>query len=183
VASIFEFEEVIEWTADPHEVKELITLGIKALKKYLAQKPPAHPTTLKGSIMANYQLTEGDSVVITLTDTDDVTGEAVIIDPGSVTAELSDLSDSVVVDPSGTFLTLTAGSVDGLGNTVTVNATVGGVSSVPWTGTYDVVANVVTPDSTTLSGTFGTEEAPVATDGSGELLTNGQALGGRPAEA
>jgi hypothetical protein len=80
-------------------------------------------------------------------------------------------------------LTLTAGSVDGLGNTVTVNATVGGVSSVPWTGTYDVVANVVTPDSTTLSGTFGTEEAPVATDGSGELLTNGQALGGRPAEA
>jgi hypothetical protein len=171
-----------EWLISD-QLEELVRLSIKALKKYLAQTTPAKPTTLKGNLMANYQLTQGDSVVVTLTDTDDVTGLAVTPDSDSVTATLSSSTDSVVVDPSGTFLTLTAGSVDGLGNTVTVNATVGGVSSVPWTGTYDVVANVVTPDSTTLSGTFGTEEAPVATDGSGELLTNGQALGGRPAEA
>jgi hypothetical protein len=44
-----------------------------------------------------------------------------------------------------------------------VNATVGGIASGPsggWVGTYDVVAAVVTPDATTLVGTFGTESAP-----------------------
>jgi len=119
--------------------------------------------TIKGTKMANYQLNAGDSVVDTISDTDNVTGAAVAVDAGSVTAVLSSTTDTVVVDPSGTFATITAGTTVGVGNTVTVNATVGGVASAPFVGTYDVVAAVVVPDATTLSGTFGTESGPTGT--------------------
>jgi hypothetical protein len=109
--------------------------------------------------MANYQLNAGDSVVVTLTDTDDVTGLAVPTDAGSVTVVLSNISDSVVVDPSGTFLTITGGPLNN-GNTVTVNAKVNGVASKPFVGTYDVVASAPVTSSTTLTGTFGVETGP-----------------------
>jgi hypothetical protein len=145
-----------------HACIELVHDLTKALKKYLAETPPAS-TTLKGNLMANYQLNTGDSVVVAFTDSDNVTGAAVVIDPGSVTAVLSDTTDSVVIDPSGTFATITAGTSLAVGKTVTVNATVGGIASGPsggWVGAYDVVAAVVTPDATTLVGTFGTESAP-----------------------
>ena len=145
-----------QWWVIPEEVETLIELGIKALKKYLGSEQ----TILKGDLMADYQLNAGDSVVVTLTDTDAVTGAAVTPDAGSVSATLSSATDTVVVDPSGTFLTVTAGTADSVGNTVTVDATVGGVASTPWVGTYDVVA--VVPDATVLLGTFGTETPPAA---------------------
>ena len=110
--------------------------------------------------MADFQLNAGDSVVVTVTDTDNVTGAAVTPDAGSVTAVLSSTTDTIVDNTDGTF-TITAGATAGLGNTVTVNATVGGVASASAVGTYDVVANV-TPDATTLAVTFGTESAPAA---------------------
>ena len=109
--------------------------------------------------MANYQLNAGDSVVITVTDTDDVTDDVVVPDAGSVTAVLSSTTDSIVDNADGTF-TITAGSVASTDNTVTTNATVGGVASKPGVGTYDVVVTVA--DTTTLSVAFGTETAPVS---------------------
>lgn len=109
----------------------------------------------------DYPLNAGDSVKVDLAYADDVTGEAVTPDAGSVLAELSSSSDTVLVDESQTFLTITAGDVVGDGNTVTVTGTVGGVASTPWVGTYDVVADVVTPpDPTTITGTFETETTP-----------------------
>jgi hypothetical protein len=141
--------------------RELVRLGIKALKKYVL-----NPTTLtlEGLSMttiptSDYQLNAGDSVVVTITDTDDVTGATVTPDAGSVLAVLSSSTDTVVVDPSGTFLTITAGGTDSVGNTVTVSAEVNGVASASAVGTYDVVA--ATPDATSLSLSFGTETAPV----------------------
>lgn len=116
--------------------------------------------TTKEGIMADYQLDAGDSVVVTITDTDEVTGEAVVPDEGSVAAELSSDTDSFVLDPSGSFLTLTAGATPGTGNSLTVTATVGGVASSPAVGTYDVVSNVAPPNPTALSLTFGVESAP-----------------------
>lgn len=110
--------------------------------------------------MANYPLNAGDSVVATIADNDAVTGAVVTPDAGSVTAVLSSATDTVVVDPSGTFATITAGTALGTNNTVTVNATVGGVASATAVGTYDVVAAAA--DATTLSVTFGTESAPAA---------------------
>lgn len=109
--------------------------------------------------MADYPLTTGDSVVITLTDTDTVTNQPVAIDAGSVTFELSDTADTAVLNADGT-ITLTAGAIIAAGKTITVNATVGGIASAPWVGTYDVVA---VADPTALSGVFGTE-TPATSD-------------------
>jgi hypothetical protein len=141
------------------ELRAIVRLGVKALTKYLEEKPPG--TTLKGDLSMNDQLNTLDSVVVNLTDTDNVTGAAVVIDPGSVTVVLSDPTDSVVIDPSGAFITITAGANLAVGKTATVNATVGGVASGPVGGlvlTYDVIA--AAPDATTLSGVFASETAP-----------------------
>jgi hypothetical protein len=148
------------------ELRELVRLAIKILKRYVSEfstLTTIHLTT-EGPDMttipvADYPLTEGDSVVVTITDTDDVTGAVVALDEGGVTAELSSDTDTVVVDPSGTFLTITAGDTPSTGNTVTVNGTVNGVAATPGVGTYDVVA-AVTQDPTTISLAFGTESAP-----------------------
>jgi hypothetical protein len=153
---------------------ERFTRFIDVLIEQLTSETPAttlHLTT-KGIIMANYQLNAGDSVVITITDTDDVTGSPVTPDAGSVTAVLSSSTDTIVVDPSGTFATITAGETLGTNNTVTVNATVGGVASTPAVGNYDVVADVV-PDATSLGVTFGTESAPSGTATADELDATG----------
>lgn len=150
-----------EFWVIPEEVETLIRLGIKALKKYLAEPDGS---TIKGNLMSNYQLNTGDSVVVTLSVTDDVTGATDTFDANSVTASLSSASDTVAVDPSQTFLTITAGSTASVGNTVTVNGSVAGLASEPWVGTYDDVQAVVSPDATTILGVFGTETAPVATD-------------------
>jgi hypothetical protein len=144
-----------------HAVLDLIRDLRNALKKYLAH------TTLQGDLMANYQLTTDDSVVITLTDTDDVTGDVVTPDTGSVVATLSDTTDTAVVDPSGSFVTLTGSGSVATGKTITVAATVGGVASTPFVGTYDVVDAVdTTADPTTLTGLFGIESAPSTTGSS-----------------
>ena len=136
--------------------------------------------TTKEGPMANFPLNAGDSVVVTISDTDDVTGAAVTPDAGSVTAELSNTEDSVVVDPSGAFATLTAGATASTDNTLTVNATVNGNASKPGVGTYDVVV-VTPPDATTVTLTFGTETAPtsvaapvaaVATEAAGTFRTS-----------
>jgi hypothetical protein len=142
-----------------HAVLDLIRDLRNALKKYLAH------TTLQGDLMANYQLTTDDSVVITLTDTDDVTGDVVTPDTGSVVATLSDTTDTAVVDPSGSFVTLTGSGSVATGKTITVDATVGGVASTPFVGTYDVV-DAVFPNLTTLTGLFGIESAPSTTGSS-----------------
>ena len=121
--------------------------------------------TIQGEPMADFQLNAGDSVVVTLTVTDDVTGDVVTPDAGSVLASLSSATDSVVDNGDGTF-TLTAGQSLGTGNTLTVTGTVNGVAFGPVggaVGTYDVDADVVTPDSTTGVLTFGTESAPTVT--------------------
>jgi hypothetical protein len=144
-----------------HAVLDLIRDLRNALKKYLAH------TTLQGDLMANYQLTTDDSVVITLTDTDDVTGDVVTPDTGSVVATLSDTTDTAVVDPSGSFVTLTGSGSVATGKTITVAATVWGVASTPFVGTYDVVDAVdTTADPTTLTGLFGIESAPSTTGSS-----------------
>jgi hypothetical protein len=144
-----------------HAVLDLIRDLRNALKKYLAH------TTLQGDLMANYQLTTDDSVVITLTDTDDVTGDVVTPDTGSVVATLSDTTDTAMVDPSGSFVTLTGSGSVATGKTITVTAEVWGVASTPFVGTYDVVdAVVTTPDPTTLTGLFGIESAPSTTGSS-----------------
>lgn len=114
--------------------------------------------------MADFQLNAGDSVVVTVTDTDDVTGAVVVPDAGSTTVVSSNSSDTVTANADGTF-TLTAGASDvgSVGNTVTANATVGGVASNPGVGTYDVIAvTPPPPDTTTLSVAFGTETPPAA---------------------
>lgn len=115
--------------------------------------------------MADFQLNAGDSVVVTVTDTDDVTGDVVTPDAGSVTAVLSSTTDTIVENADGTFtLTAAASDVGSTGNTVTVNATVNGNASAPGVGTYDVVAvTPPPPDATTLSVAFGTTDTPPAT--------------------
>jgi hypothetical protein len=112
---------------------------------------------------SNYQLTEGDSVVITITITDDQTGATVTADPGSVTAVSTNPNDTVVVDPSQTFVTLTASDALNTDQLLTVNATVGGVAVGPTGGAvfeYDVVAPVTPPASYTMTLTAGVETAP-----------------------
>ena len=111
--------------------------------------------------MANYQLTSGDSVVVTPTVVDDVTGATVTADAGSVSAALSSTTDTLVDNTDGTF-TIVAGSVDAVGNTITVQAAVNGVACTPGVGTYDVVAVVTPPDATSVSVSFGTETPPAA---------------------
>ena len=146
-------ERILKWLRRIwHELGELLEHEVH----------PRYTLTLttKEGLMANYQLNAGDSVVVTIADTDTVTGLAVTPDAGSVTAVLSSTTDTIVVDPSGTFVTITSGSTLTTGNTVTVNATVGGVASTPAVGTYDVVAAVVPANPTALSVTFGTETAP-----------------------
>jgi hypothetical protein len=125
----------------------------------LGSRSKTSQTKLQGDLMADYPLTTGDSVVITLTDTDTVTNQPVAIDAGSVTFELSDTADAAVLNADGT-ITLTAGATIAAGKTITVNATVGGIASAPWVGAYDVVA---VADPTALSGVFGTE-TPATSD-------------------
>jgi len=146
---------------------ELLPQVRRALQIYLGETSSATELSLttKGPNMtvipvSNYPLAAGDSVVVTVVDTDVVTGLPVTPDAGSVTAVLSSTTDTVVVDPTGTFATITAGTVEGTGNTVTVNASYKGALSTPVTGTYDVVAAVVSGDATALSVSFGTETPP-----------------------
>ena len=81
--------------------------------------------------MSDYQLNQGDTVVVTITDTDDVTGDVVTPDAGSVSVSLSPnaSSSTVVLDPSGTFATITAGPNESVGDAILVDATVNGVAS------------------------------------------------------
>jgi protein involved in polysaccharide export with SLBB domain len=159
--------------AKPCQFEELIQLATKALKKYLAETTP-EPTTITlnplGATMTinnpNFQLNAGDVVVVTITDTGDNTGTVYTPDAGSVTAVLAGpASDTLqpVVDPSGDFFTITAGQLLGAGNTVTVNALVSGVASGPVGGavfTFDVVADVVASEPTTITLSAGSESAP-----------------------
>lgn len=124
---------------------------LEAALQYLTDGPPG--TTLQGDLMANQQMNTGDSIIVTITDTEDATGLPATIDPGSLTASLSDTTDSAVVNADGT-VTLTAGPTLATSKTITVSATVAGVASHDWVGTYDVIAPVVEPTSTTLAGTF-----------------------------
>lgn len=116
--------------------------------------------TIKGQDMANYQLNAGDSVVVTVTDTDNVTGAVVVADAGSVSAVLTSTTDILTANADGTF-SITAGATKGTGNTVTVSATVGGAASTAAVGTYDVVGPTA-GNATTLSVAFGTETGPGA---------------------
>lgn len=109
--------------------------------------------------MANEQINAGDSIVATLTVTDDETGDVVSPDAGSITTSLSESTDSVVDNGDGTF-TLSVGSTLSTGNTLTVNGTVNGVAFAAAVGTYDVVADVTPPDTFTGTLSFGTETAP-----------------------
>ena len=145
------------WEELAHKVIHWLDLIIARLE---SESTTSLTISIQGEPMADFQLNAGDSVVVTVTDTDNVTGAAVTPDAGSVTAVLSSTTDTIVDNTDGTF-TITAGATAGLGNTVTVNATVGGVASASAVGTYDVVANVA-PDATTLAVTFGTESAAVA---------------------
>ena len=86
----------------------LVHLASKALQKYLTETTSNPTTTLKGDLPMNYQLNTADTVVVTITDTVDATGLATTIDPGSLTATLSDTTDSVSV--SGSTVTLTGGT-------------------------------------------------------------------------
>lgn len=127
--------------------------------------------------MANYPLNTGDSVVVTVTDTDTVTGLSVTPDAGSVKAMLSSSTDTLVENADGTF-TVTAGETLGTGNTLTVNATVNGVASKEAVGTYDVVAAVTPANPTALSVSFGTETSPAATPASAASTTNSPVTSG-----
>ena len=128
-----------------------------------SETPTTLSITIQGEPMANFQLNAGDSVVVTVSDTDNVTGAVVTPDSGSVTAVLSSSADAISANSDGTY-TITAPSTDvaSVGNTVTVNATVNGVASTPGVGTYDVVPAVTPADATTLAVSFGTESPPVA---------------------
>jgi hypothetical protein len=143
-----------EWWVIPQEVETLIQLGVKALRKYLSETPTALTLKTKEGIMSNYQLNAGDSVVVTVAATN-TAGTVVATDSGSVKAVLSSSTDTVKVDSSGLFLTLTAGTDAGTSRTVTVNATVNGVACTAAVGTYDVVAS--TTSATALKLSFGTE--------------------------
>ena len=136
-------------------------LASLALTKYLDEDVSTSLSlTIEGAPMApNYPLNANDSVVVTIVDTDDVTGLAVVPDTGSVSAVLSSTTDTIAPNADGTY-TLTAGATVGVGNTVTINATVGGVASTPVVVTYDVVPAVAPADATSLSAIFGTESAP-----------------------
>ena len=111
----------------------------------------------------NEQLTAGDSIAIAVTVEDTTTSTPAVLDAGSEAVVLSDTTDTAVVNADGS-VTLTAGTNVATGKTVTISGTVGGVVAEPWTGTYDVVSVVVTPpDTFAITGTFGTETAPVVT--------------------
>jgi hypothetical protein len=145
------------WEKLAHRLIHLIDLVIDRLET----KSTTLSVTIQGEPMANAQINEGNTEVLTLTDTDDVTGAVVTPDPGSVSAVLSSTTDTLTVNADGTF-TLTAGSVASVGNTVTFGATVGGVASKDAVGTYDVLVDVPpAPNPTTLSVTFGTETPEV----------------------
>lgn len=138
----------------------------EALRKYLAESPSVIHLTIQGVTMSDYQLNQGDTVVVTITDTDEVTGNVVTPDPGSVSASISPnaSSSTVVVDPSGAFATVTAGPSESVGDVLTVTATVGGVASTPASGSFDVVA-APPPDATALSLSFGTEASSATSSG------------------
>jgi hypothetical protein len=160
------------WDELAHKLIHLVDLIIATLETSETSGTVLH-LTIKGQDMANYQLIAVNSVVVTVTDNDAVTGAVVTPDAGTVSALLSSTTDTVTPNPDGTF-TITAGATVGTGNTVTVNATVGGVASAPAVGTYDVVA-VAVPDATTLSVAFGTEAAPAA--GAVAPAPNAEAVG------
>ena len=144
------------WEELAHKLIRVIELIIARLE---SESATTLSLTIQGEPMANYPLNAGDTVVVTVTDTDAVTGAVGTPDAGSVTAVLSSSTDTIVANADGTF-TVTAGTTTGTGNTVTANATVGGVASASAVGTYDVVAAAA--DATTLSVSFGTESAPAA---------------------
>lgn len=146
-----------DWDRLARKLTRLVDLIIGRLESSETSATILH-LTIKGTEMANYQLNAGDSVVVTVTDTDAVTG-AVVKPDAFPSVVLSSATDSVVANTDGTY-TITAGTTLGTGNTLTVNATVGGVASTPAVGTYDVVPAVVGADATTLVVTFGTETAP-----------------------
>jgi hypothetical protein len=159
---------------------DLVPMARTALLHYLVEiSSTTLSLTVKGVPMSptsNYQLNAGDSVVFTLVDIDDVTGAVVTPDAGSVTAVLGSGTDTVVVDPSGTFLTITAGDTLSASNNVVINATVNGVASGPVGGLvayYDVVA-VTSTDTTTLSGSFGTEVSPGAVTAPASIVEAGK---------
>ena len=144
-------------------LRELIRLVEDIIARLEASETLNGYLIIQGVPMANYQLNAGDSVTVTLVVADDETGDVVTPDAGSVTAVLSDSTDSVVDNGDGTF-TLTAGAALSSGNTLTVNGTVNGVAFGPVggaVGTYDVDADVTPPDTFTGTITFGTESAPV----------------------
>ena len=168
-------DDPAEWTRLSKKLIHLVDIIITRLEE--SETPTTYITlSTKEGIMANYQLNANDSVVVTITDTDSVTGLPVSVDPGSVTAVLSSATDSVVSNTDGTY-TIVSGTTLGTGNTLTVNATVGGVSSAPAVGTYDVVADVVSGNPTTLSVTFGTETAPAAVVAAASVIPTGMVAG------
>ena len=149
-----------------YELRELVRLGVRALKKYLSEPRQGGTITLtfKGSDMTtapapNYPLTALDSVEVAITFTDD-NGDVVTPDAGSVAVALSSTSDTAVLDPSGDFVTITAGSDLSVGNEITVTGTVDGVAYTPGTALYDVVA---APElGGTIELAFGVETPPAA---------------------
>jgi hypothetical protein len=147
------------WEELAHKLIRVIELIIARLE---SESATTLHLTIKGTEMANYPLNAGDTVVVTLTDTDNVTGAVVVPDAGSVTVVLSSSTDTITANADGTY-TITAGTSTGSGNTVTANGTVGGVASAAGVGTYDVVPAVVSSDATTIAVTFGTESGPTAT--------------------
>ena len=148
------------WTELVAKFSHLVDLAIARLESSGTPTTVLSLTTKEG-LMANYPLNTGDSVIVTVTDTDTVTGLAASIDAGSLKAVLSSTTDTVVENADGT-LTVTAGATLGTGNTLTVEATVNGVASKSAVGTYDVVAAVAPVNPTALSLSFGTETAPAA---------------------
>ncbi len=102
-----------------------------------------------------YPATEGVPFFVEIVVTDNVTGDVDTPDAGSVTAVSSDPGDVVVVDPSETFATVTPSNAINTDQTLTVNATVGGVACGPAGGAvllYNVSPAVTPPpDATTIT--------------------------------
>lgn len=142
-------------------LRELVDLIRLAVEKYLGPDDISVSLSIEGipmtTINPNYQLTEGDSVQVTIVVTDDVTGD--VITPASVTATSTDPNDTVVVDPSFGFLTLTASDALNTDQVLTVTAVSSEGATGIATGEYDVVA-ATTVDPISVALTFGTESAP-----------------------
>ena len=92
-------------------LRELIRLVEDIIARLEASETLNGYLIIQGVPMANYQLNAGDSVTVTLVVADDETGDVVTPDAGSVTAVLSDSTDSVVDNGDGTF-TLTANAAN-----------------------------------------------------------------------